>query len=73
MLTEANVSSSPALPQKQDLPKEIWKIATTLSDEAQNAAIRKARDLREPLLRRGKPAHKNTYPRKNLCGFRISQ
>jgi hypothetical protein len=39
------MSSSTALPQKQDLPKEIWKIATTLSDDAQNAAIRKAREL----------------------------
>src|SRR6267378_2978181 len=39
------MGSSPALPQKEDLPKEIWKVATTLSDEAQNAALNKARAL----------------------------
>jgi hypothetical protein len=40
------MGTSSALPQKQDLPKEIWKAATTLSDDAQNAAMRKARELR---------------------------
>jgi hypothetical protein len=39
------MGTSSALPQKQDLPKEIWKVATTLSDDAQNAAMRKAREL----------------------------
>jgi hypothetical protein len=39
------MSASPALPQKQELPSEIWKVATTLSDEAQDAAFRKAREL----------------------------
>lgn len=39
------MGTSSALPQKQDVPKEIWKVATTLSDDAQNAAMRKAREL----------------------------
>lgn len=39
------MGTTSALPEKQDLPKEIWKVATTLSDEAQNAAMRKAREL----------------------------
>jgi hypothetical protein len=39
------MGTSTALPLKQDLPKEIWKAATTLSDDAQNAAMRKAREL----------------------------
>jgi hypothetical protein len=39
------MGTSSALPLKQDLPKEIWKAATTLSDDAQNAATRKAREL----------------------------
>lgn len=38
------MSTSP-LPAKQDIPKEIWREATSLSDEAQNAATRKAREL----------------------------
>jgi DNA repair exonuclease SbcCD ATPase subunit len=39
------MGTSSALPQKQDLPKEIWRVATTLTDDAQNAAMRKAREL----------------------------
>jgi methyl-accepting chemotaxis protein len=37
--------STDPTPPKQDLAKEIWRIATSLSDEMQNAAIRKAREL----------------------------
>src|ERR1700744_6304256 len=33
-----------ALPTKQDLPKELWRIATTLSDEMQARATGKARE-----------------------------
>jgi hypothetical protein len=39
------MSTNSPLPPKQDLPKEIWKVATTLSEDAQNAATRKAREL----------------------------
>jgi hypothetical protein len=39
------MSAAVPLPQKQDVPKEIWRIATTLSDDAQNAALRKAREM----------------------------
>lgn len=38
------MSSTPA-PPKQDLPKELWAVATTLSDDAQNAALRKCQEL----------------------------
>lgn len=31
--------------RKEDLPKKLWETATTLSDEAQSAAIRKAQEL----------------------------
>src|SRR5207249_10167671 len=39
------MNSDTGLPQKQDLPKEIWRLATTLSDDMQAAAIRKSREL----------------------------
>jgi hypothetical protein len=39
------VDSTPDKPRKQDLPKEIWQVATTLSEDAQNAAMRRAREL----------------------------
>lgn len=39
------MSSSVPVPQKQDLPKEIWRLATTLSNEMQSAATQKAREL----------------------------
>lgn len=32
------------LPEKQDLPKELWRVVTTLTDEAQNAALKKTRE-----------------------------
>src|SRR5262245_14521756 len=51
------MSTSSALPQKQDLPKEIWKVATTLSDDAQNAAIRKASELGFDLAKGRIPLH----------------
>ncbi len=38
------MSSSP-IPLKQDVPKEIRLVATTLSDDAQNAALRKCQEL----------------------------
>jgi len=37
--------SSAAVPPKQDVPKELWAVATTLSDDAQNAALRKCHEL----------------------------
>jgi hypothetical protein len=37
--------STETTPPKQELAKEIWRTATSLSDEMQNAAIRKAREL----------------------------
>jgi hypothetical protein len=39
------MGTSSALPLKQDLPKAIWRAATTLSNDAQDAATRKAREL----------------------------
>jgi hypothetical protein len=39
------MDTSSALPQKQHLPNEVWKVATTLSYDVQNAAMRKAREL----------------------------
>lgn len=39
------MSSAGAVPQKQDIPKELWRVATTMSDDAQNAALRKCREL----------------------------
>ena len=39
------MSTNPPLPQKEDLPKEIGRVATTLSDEAQKAAIQKCDEL----------------------------
>ena len=33
------------LPSKEDLSKALWNLATTLSTEAQNAALKKAREL----------------------------
>lgn len=38
------MSSSP-IPPKQDLAQEIGRIATTLTDDAQNAALRKCKEL----------------------------
>ncbi len=38
------MSSSP-IPLKQDVPKELRFVATTLSDDAQNAALRKCQEL----------------------------
>ena len=32
-------------PSKQNIPHELWRIATTLTQEAQDAALRKAREL----------------------------
>jgi len=37
--------SSTPVPTKQDLPKELWRVVTTLSDDAQNAALRKCKEL----------------------------
>jgi hypothetical protein len=37
-------SSPTALPSKQELPKELWRLATTLSDDMQATAARKARE-----------------------------
>jgi hypothetical protein len=39
------MSSSAALPQKGDVAKEIWRLASTLSEEMQNAAVKKGREL----------------------------
>jgi hypothetical protein len=33
------------LPTKEDLPKQLWDVATTLTPEAQNASLKKAKDL----------------------------
>jgi hypothetical protein len=32
-------------PDKKDIPKELWRIATTLTKEAQEAAVRKCQEL----------------------------
>src|SRR6266849_742198 len=32
-------------PEKQDIPKELWRIASTLTQEAQEAAARKCKEL----------------------------
>ena len=37
--------SAPETPPKEDVAKEIWRAATSLSDEMQRAAVRKAREL----------------------------
>ena len=37
--------SSNALPAKQDLAQDLLRIATTLTDDAQNAALRKCKEL----------------------------
>ena len=37
--------STTPLPKKEDLPQHLWDIATTLSSEAQNAGLKRARDL----------------------------
>jgi|SRR5580692_1264941 hypothetical protein len=37
--------SSTPVPPKQDVPKELWAVVTTLSDDAQNAALRKCKEL----------------------------
>jgi chromosome segregation ATPase len=39
------MSSSAPLPQKQDVPGDLRRIVTTLSDDAQNAAMRKCQEL----------------------------
>lgn len=39
------MSTNASVPQKEDIPKEVWRLATTLSDEMQDAAIRKSREL----------------------------
>jgi hypothetical protein len=39
------MSSSAPLPQKQDVPGDLRRIVTTLSDDAQNAATRKCQEL----------------------------
>jgi len=33
------------LPKKEDLPKQLWDVATTLTPEAQNASLKKAKEL----------------------------
>ncbi len=38
------MSTSP-VPAKQDVPKSLWEVASTLTKEAQDAALRKCRDL----------------------------
>src|ERR1700680_1914841 len=37
--------SAASIPPKEDLAKEIWRTATSLSDEMQSAAVRKAREI----------------------------
>ncbi len=32
-------------PAKQDIPNELWRVASTLTQEAQDAALRKCREL----------------------------
>jgi hypothetical protein len=39
------MSTTATLPQKQDLPGDLRRILTTISDDAQNAAIRKCQEL----------------------------
>ena len=39
------MATSAPLPRKEDLPKQLWDVATTLSPEAQNASLKKAREL----------------------------
>ena len=39
------MSSSATLPQKQDVPKDLRLIVTTLTDDAQSAALRKCKEL----------------------------
>ncbi len=39
------MSTSASLPQKQDVPGDLRRIVTTLSDDAQNAAVRKSQEL----------------------------
>jgi hypothetical protein len=39
------MSTSATLPQKQDVPGDLRRIVTTLSDDAQNAAVRKCQEL----------------------------
>jgi hypothetical protein len=37
--------SSTPVPPKHDVPKELWAVVTTLSDDAQSAALRKCKEL----------------------------
>jgi chromosome segregation ATPase len=37
--------STMPVPPKQDVPKELWAVVTTLSDDAENAALRKCQEL----------------------------
>jgi hypothetical protein len=39
------MSTGATLPQKQDVPGDLRRIVTTLSDDAQNAAVRKCQEL----------------------------
>src|SRR5258708_1263778 len=39
------MSSTPGVPAKQDIPKEIWNVANTLSEDAQSAALKKCKEL----------------------------
>jgi chromosome segregation ATPase len=39
------MGTSATLPQKQDVPGDLRRIVTTLTDEAQNAAVRKCQEL----------------------------
>jgi hypothetical protein len=45
MLWRLAMGSSAPLPQKQDVPGDLRRIVTTLSDDAQNAATRKCQEL----------------------------
>ncbi len=39
------MSTPSPLPSKEDVPKAIWRIANSMSDEAQNVALNKAREM----------------------------
>ena len=39
------MSSGASLPQKQDVPGDLHRIVTTLSNDAQNAALRRCQEL----------------------------
>jgi hypothetical protein len=49
--------SSDALPQKEDVAKEIWRLASTFSEEMQNAAVKKSRELGFDLSKGRIPLH----------------